>query len=163
MLAWLSFFSLQVSSEKRKGSVPDKRSVHDSCHDTDCDGLLLGCLATGGSAPTENERVDAVGTDGENDHGDVAARNTDFSAGESETESGYGFGDGDVPGSLVELARRPRHGDCDGAGNEVGRAGQDEGDGRAEAEGLDNGGKEVLETYCQSQYIVLFTFPKIHV
>lgn len=104
-------------------------------------------MTTGGSTPTENKRVDAVGTDGEDDHGDVAARNTDFSAGESETESGYCFGDGDVPGSLVELARRPRHGDCDGASDEVGRAGQDEGDGLAEAEGLDNGREEVFETY----------------
>ena len=142
---------MQVSSEgKEEGSVPDKRSVHNGRHDTDCDGLLLGCLTTGGSAPTENERVDSVGTDGEDDHGDVATRNADFSAGESETESGYGFGDGDVPGSLVELARRPRHGDCDGAGDEVGRAGQGEGDGPVEAEGLDNGWEEVLETYCQS-------------
>lgn len=62
-------------------SLPDERSVHDRGDDTDRDSPLLGCLTTGGTAPSENERVDTVGTNGEDDHGDVAASDTNVGAG----------------------------------------------------------------------------------
>jgi hypothetical protein len=85
--------------------LPDERRVHDSGHDADGNGLLLRSLTTGGTAPTENQGVDAVGADGEDDHGGVAPRNADGGACDEETNSGDGLGGGNVPCSLVKLAR----------------------------------------------------------
>lgn len=50
-----------------------------------------------------------------------------------------------MPRAFVEFPARPRHGDGHGAGDQVGRAGEDEGDGLVEAKGLDDGGEEVFE------------------
>jgi hypothetical protein len=85
--------------------LPDEGRVHDSGNNTDGNSLLLGCLTTGRSAPTENQGVDAVGADGEDDHGGVASRNADRRACNEETDSGDGLGGGNVPCSLVKLAR----------------------------------------------------------
>jgi hypothetical protein len=126
--------------------LPDEGRVHDSGNNTDGNGLLLGCLTTSRSAPTENQGVDAVGADGEDDHGGVASRNADGRACDEETNSGDGLGGCNVPCSLVELARGPGDGDCDGAGDQVGWAGQDKGDELAEAESLHDSREKVLET-----------------
>jgi hypothetical protein len=124
---------------------PDERSVHDGRHDTDGNSLLLGCLATGGSAPSENQGVDAVCSDGEDDHSGVAACDADGGACDKKTDGGDTLGDCDVPGALVELTRRP--GDCDGdcAGDQVGWACKDEGDELGETQSFDDGREEVLE------------------
>ena len=129
---------------------PDERRVHDGGDNANGDSLLLRRLTARGSAPSEDERVDAVGADGEDDHSHVATRNTERRACDEEADGGDDLADGDVPGALVELAGRPGDGNCDAAGDEVGRAGEHEGDGLAEAEGLDNSGEEVLEAVgCQ--------------
>jgi hypothetical protein len=105
--------------------LPDERSVHDSSHNANSDGLLLRRLSTSRTAPTQNERVDAICSNGEDDHGGVTSRHADGRASDKETNDGDTLGDGYVPCALVELARRP--GDCDGdrSGNEVGWACQD--------------------------------------
>jgi hypothetical protein len=102
-------------------------------------------LAARRAAPAEDQRVDAVGADGEDDHGHVTARGADGCAGDEEADRGDDFGDGDVPCALVEFSGGPGYGDGDDAGDQVGRACQDEGNGLRETESLDNGGEEVLE------------------
>jgi hypothetical protein len=124
---------------------PDETRVHDRGHDTDCNSLLLGRLATGRTAPSEDERVDAVGADSEDDHGGVAARYADGGRGDEETDNGHALGDGDVPCALVELARGPGDCDCDDTSDQVGWACQDESHEFAEAESLNNGREEILE------------------
>lgn len=125
---------------------PDERGVHDSSDDTNGNSLLLRSLTTSRSAPTQDERVDTVCANGEYDHGDVAACNTEGRACDKETNSGDDLGDGDVPCALVELSRRPRDSDGDSTGDKVRWAGEDEGDGGVEAKGLNNSGEEVLDS-----------------
>jgi hypothetical protein len=127
--------------------LPDERSVHDRCDNSNRNRLLLRCLSTRRSAPSEDKRVDTVCADGEDDHGCIATRNANGRAGDEEPDGGDALGYGDVPCAFVELARGPGDGDCDDAGDEVGWAGQDKGDELGEAEGFDDCGKEVLEAW----------------
>jgi hypothetical protein len=80
-------------------------------------------------------------TNGEDDHGDVAAGGIANGGSQHEAEGSDSLGDGDVPRALVELARAPGDGDGDGTGDQVGRAGEDQADGGVEAESLDNAGE----------------------
>lgn len=86
---------------------PDERGVHDRRDDPDRHGLLLLRLSAGAPRPAEDERVDAVGADGEDYHADVPPHGVQSRAGGDETDRGDDLGDGDVPGALVELARAP--------------------------------------------------------
>lgn len=98
-----------------------------------------------GSAPTQDEGVDAVCANREDDHGDVATCNTERRACDEKADDCDNLGDGDMPCALVELSGRPGDSDSNDTGKEVGRAGKDKGDGGVEAEGLDNSGEEVLK------------------
>lgn len=86
---------------------PDERGVGDGVDDRERGRFLLFRLTTSGRDPAENDGIDGVGTDGENDHGEVLGTCVQGSEGEDETEDGDGFRDGDVPCALVEAARRP--------------------------------------------------------
>jgi hypothetical protein len=84
---------------------PDERGVHDGGDDSNSDGLLLRSLTASGSAPTQDERVDTICPNGEDDHGDVAACNTEGRTCNEETDGSDDLRDGDVPCALVELSR----------------------------------------------------------
>lgn len=58
-----------------------------------------------------------------------------------------------MPCALVELARGPRHGNRDGAGDEVRRARQNKRHRLVEAEGFDDGREEVLEAVCGQMHV----------
>ena len=112
--------------------------------------ITVGMEIRTGSAPTQDERVDAVCTNGENDHGNIAACNTKRRACNEKPDSSDDLGDGNVPCALIEFSGRPRDSDGDSTGDKIGRACKDEGDSFAESEGLDNSGEEVLESIrCQ--------------
>lgn len=85
--------------------LPDEGGVHDGGHDADGDGLLLRSLATGGTTPSKDERVHAVGADGEDDHGGVAPCNANRCTCDEESDGGDALRDGDMPGALVEFTR----------------------------------------------------------
>lgn len=138
---------------KSQGGLPDEGGVHNSGDYANSDSLLLRSLTAGGSAPTQNERVNTVCADGENDHGDIATGSTDVGASKTESKGGDTLGDGDMPRALVELARRPGDSDGDGTGNEVGWASQHKRDGLVEAKSLDHSREEVLETICGKMHV----------
>jgi hypothetical protein len=83
---------------------PDERGVHDGCDYTNGNGLLLWSLATSRSTPTQDERVDTVCSDSEDDHGDIAACNTEGRACDKETDGSDDLRDGNVPCALIEFA-----------------------------------------------------------
>lgn len=125
---------------------PNKRGIGDGVDDGERTRLLLLGLAASGADPAEDDGVDSVGSDGEDNHGEVPGAGVEGGAAQDEAEDGDGLGDGDVPGALVEFTGGSGPEDGDEAGNEVRWAGEDEGDGAVEAEGLDGGGEEVLES-----------------
>lgn len=86
---------------------PDEGDVHNHGHDTDGHGLLLFCLATDAAAPSQNERVDSVGTNSENYHGHVSACKVQSSAGGHEPDGGYSLGCCNMPCPFIELPGRP--------------------------------------------------------
>lgn len=101
--------------------------------------LLLPRLAAAAAHPAEQDRVDGVGADGEDAHGKVARPDVEGRAREDEAEDGDRLGDGDVPRSLVKMTRGRGPEDGEAAGDEVGRAGEDECDSSLEAKRVDDG------------------------
>ena len=87
----------------------DERSVRDRSHHGDRDGLLFLGLRTDGGGPTEDDTVYTVGSEAEDDHGDVSTGGVGRwkSGGEDETENGDDLTSSDVPRSLVVLSGRP--------------------------------------------------------
>lgn len=124
---------------------PDERSVGDGVDDRERGRFLFFRLATSGRDPAENDGIDGVGTDGENNHGEVLGACVQGSEGKDEAEDGDGFRDGDVPCALVEATRRPRPGDRNEASDEVGRASEGESNSLIEVKGLNSSREEVLE------------------
>ena len=133
---------------------PHERSVGDGVDDRERGCFLLFCLAASGSNPAENDGVDGVGADGENDHGEVLGACVQGSEGEDETEDGDRFRDRDVSGALVEATRRPRPGDRDETGNEVGRASEGKGNSLVEVKGLNSSREEVLEAVGSKVHVL---------
>lgn len=122
---------------------PHEAAVHERGDEPNGRRLLLLGLRAHAAAPPEDQAVDAVRPDGEDDHGGVPPGHVPRRGGRGGDEAHHrdGLGGGDVPCALVESARGPRDEDGDGAGDEVGRAGEHEGDGGVEVEGLDDGGE----------------------
>lgn len=104
-------------------------------------GLLLPRLTTTAAHPSEQDRIDCISADGEDTHGEVPRANVHGSASEDETQNGNCFGNGNVPGSLVEVTGGGGPEDGEATGDEVGRASEDEGDGGVKAESVDDGGE----------------------
>lgn len=80
-------------------------------------------------------------TDGEDDHGDVAAGGVEGGSRRDEADRCNCLGEGDVPRALVELAGAPGDENGDRAGDEVGRASEDQADSPGEAQGVHDGGE----------------------
>ena len=57
--------SLSAKGDTSAYGSPDKTGVHGGGYDTDGGGLLLLGLTTGATDPSEDERVDCIGADGE--------------------------------------------------------------------------------------------------
>lgn len=127
---------------------PDERNVHDRRDNRNCGSLFLLGLSACTSAPPQDQRVDTIGTDGENYHCYIAASEIQGRASSHEANGGDDLGDGDVPCALVELARGPRHCNCDRASDEIRRASQNERHRLVETEGFDDCREEVLEAVC---------------
>lgn len=86
---------------------PNKADVHNGSNHADCNGLLFLGLTADTAAPAKDQTVDAIGTDGEDDHGDVAAGGVKGGGRGGEADCGDDLGDCDVPGALVHFARGP--------------------------------------------------------
>lgn len=83
---------------------PDEANVHDHSNHADGNSLLLLGLTADRATPSEDETIDGVGSDGEDDHADVATGCVESSSGRGESDDCDGLGGGDVPGSLVVLS-----------------------------------------------------------
>lgn len=106
---------------------PDERRVHDGCNNADSNGLLFLGLSTRAAAPPEDQGVNTVRSNSEDDHRSVASAHVHRQTCGYESNCCNCLGDGNVPRALVEFTAAPRDGDCDGAGNQVWWACEDEG------------------------------------
>lgn len=136
---------IDVTTKMQGHDSPDEGNIHDRRDNRNCGSLFLLGLPAGTSAPAQDQRIDAIGTNCEDDHGYIAADEIHRRAGGYETDGGDDLGDGDVPCPLIELSRRPRHRNRDRASYEIGRARQNKRYRLVEAQGLDDGREEVLE------------------
>lgn len=126
------------------GSI-DEGGVRDGSHHGNDYGLLFEGLRADRSRPTEDDGVDTVRPDGKDAHGKVPNPHVERGRRKRKADDGDGFAGGDVPSTFIVLARGEGDGDGKDAGDEVRGAGENEGDDLVEAEGLDDGGEEVLE------------------
>lgn len=101
--------------------------------------LLLGLRQSRG-CPSDNDRVDSVGTHGEDEASDVSSSRVERRSSKNETDDGDGQTSSDVPGTLVHASRVPTEEDTSGTSEDERWAGHDEGDGSVEAESLDHTG-----------------------
>ena len=99
--------------------------------------LLLG-LGQSRRRPSDNDRVDSVGTHRENEASDVSSSSVESRSSENETDDGDRETSGDMPGALVHASRIPAEQDTRGTSEDEGWAGHDEGNGSVEAKSLDD-------------------------
>jgi len=83
----------------------DERGVRDGGHHGNNDGLLLWALRAHGCSPSEVDAVDSVSADGEDAHGNVSTRSAESERSDHKADCRHGFASGNVPGTLVVLAR----------------------------------------------------------
>lgn len=86
---------------------PDKGDIGDGVDDGERRGLLLAGLATRSADPAQDDRVDGVGTDRKDNHGEVARPHIYCGHAQDETEDGHRLGRGDVPRPLIVATRLP--------------------------------------------------------
>jgi len=101
--------------------------------------LLLG-LRQSRRRPSDNDRVDSVGTHGEDEAGAVSSSGIESRSSENETDNGNGQTSCDVPGTLVHASRIPTEQNSRGTSEDEWWAGHDQGDGSIESKSLDDTG-----------------------
>lgn len=133
---------------------PNEARVGTGVDNGQCRGLLFLGLATSRANPAENDGVDGIGSNRKDDHGEISRAGIEGGTAEDKAEDGDGLCDSNMPGSFVVFTGRSTPEDGDETGNEVGWAGEDEGDGAVEAEGFDGGGEEVLEAIGSQVHVL---------
>lgn len=94
--------------------------------------------STDTATPAEDKTVDSISPNREYDHGNITASHVQRGSCGHKSNYSDSLGDSDVPGALVETARRPREQDCNRAGNQVWRAGENKRNSFTKTESLDD-------------------------
>lgn len=115
--------------QKKKGE--EKRDIETY-------SFLLLCLAECRRSPSDNDRINRVGADGEDEAGNVPSSCVECAGGNDETHDCDEQTAGNVPSAFVHATGAPARGDTGCACKEERWAGKDKGDCGAEAEGFDD-------------------------